>query len=522
MKKNFIIHPILFALLPILSLLSFNINDTGPRDAVRSIVLSLVGCGLVWFFVKLLTKDWYHAGLITSLFLILFFSYGHVVNGIVHPLAEPLFAKFGLFGRYDLLVLVWFVLFFLGVWVILRLRKLKLELNRIFNLIAIVPLIMPFYTILSHEIRLRKPWQEDAFMEMEKIKASQKSFQPDIYYLVLDGYARSDVLERVYDYDNSSFLDFLAENNFFVANKSRSNYMQTSLSLASSLNMTYLDFLPEKYGQNRDKRTFLARMVRQNEVMRVLEKQGYEIIAFETGYRLTELDNADHYLNPPSAAANILERLLVETSGFSFAQEAYNRMGWGPIYPGYRAHRERIRFVFSRLPALASQARPKFVFAHLILPHPPFVFDSNGQELSEQRPFVILDGDAFPGTKREYWNGYRDQVAYANIMLEKLITDLLVSSERDIVVILQSDHGPGYGLNWGSYEETDLLERTSILNAIYLPDMDGHDLFYEQITPVNTFRLIFNHYFDTDYPLLEDQTFYSTWVHPYLFMPVEQ
>jgi hypothetical protein len=519
MKKTIIFHPILFALLPILSLLSFNINDAGPRDAVRSIVLSLVGCGLVWFFVNLLTRDWYQAGLITSLFFIFFFSYGHVVKGIVHPLAGTLFAKFGLVGRYDLLVLVWLVLFFLGVWVILRLKKLKLELSRIFNLIAIVPLIMPLYTIVSHEISLRKPWREDASLEVEKISANQA---PDIYYIVVDGYARSDVLERVYDYDNSSFLDFLAENNFFIADQSRSNYMQTSLSLASSLNMTYLDFVPEKYGQNMDTRIFLARMVRQNEVMRILEKQGYEIIAFETGYRVTEIDNADRYLIPSGTPANILERLLVETSGFSFAQEVYNRLGGDPIYLGYRAHRERIPFVFSTLSALASQAGPKFVFAHLILPHPPFIFGPKGEELPEQKPFLFLDGDAFPGTKREYWNGYRDQVSFANRMLEKTITDLLASSERDIVIILQGDHGPGYGLNWESYADTDLIERTSILNAIYLPNVNSHDLFYEQITPVNTFRVIFNHYFDTDYPLLDDQAFFSTWDQPYLFMPVKE
>ena len=51
--------------------------------------------------------------------------------------------------------------------------------------------------------------------------------------------------------------------------------------------------------------------------------------------------------------------------------------------------------------------------------------------------------------------------------------------------------------------DADLQEKMRILNAYYLPGVDRSAL-YESITPVNTFRLIFNLYFGSDLDRLED------------------
>ena len=62
----------------------------------------------------------------------------------------------------------------------------------------------------------------------------------------------------------------------------------------------------------------------------------------------------------------------------------------------------------------------------------------------------------------------------------------------------------------------------SILNAYYLPDIndDGEDNTYNNITPVNTFRLVFNKYLNTSFDLLDDHVFYSSYQRPYDFMNV--
>ncbi len=85
--------------------------------------------------------------------------------------------------------------------------------------------------------------------------------------------------------------------------------------------------------------------------------------------------------------------------------------------------------------------------------------------------------------------------------------------------MLQADHGPGAWLQWDSVEKTCLWERTAIFNAYYLPDA-GAEILYPDITPVNTFRVIFNTYFGTDLPLLEDRIYFSSWNRLYDFIDV--
>ncbi|MBN1546201.1 MAG: hypothetical protein JW902_06035, partial [Syntrophaceae bacterium] len=61
----------------------------------------------------------------------------------------------------------------------------------------------------------------------------------------------------------------------------------------------------------------------------------------------------------------------------------------------------------------------------------------------------------------------------------------------------------------------------SILNCYYMPYDGSHNL-YKEITPVNTFRVIFNHYFGTNYKILEDKSYYSTWSHPFQFIDITE
>ena len=50
--------------------------------------------------------------------------------------------------------------------------------------------------------------------------------------------------------------------------------------------------------------------------------------------------------------------------------------------------------------------------------------------------------------------------------------------------------------------------RMSILNAYYV-NAETKTSLYATITPVNSFRIIFNHYFGYNLPLLEDTSYYS-------------
>lgn len=167
--------------------------------------------------------------------------------------------------------------------------------------------------------------------------------------------------------------------------------------------------------------------------------------------------------------------------------------------------------ILEQLNMVPSLESPKLVFAHITAPHPPFVFGPNG----EPRPAKSFkDGNYYEGTTQEYIEGYRGQVAYLNQRLVEIIDHILENSDPEPIIILQADHGPGAYLNWDSVEATCLQERMSILNAYYLPGQDC-DQFPEAITPVNSFRLIFDRYFNTGVGFTSDQSYFSLWSAPY-------
>ena len=154
---------------------------------------------------------------------------------------------------------------------------------------------------------------------------------------------------------------------------------------------------------------------------------------------------------------------------------------------------------------------PKFVFAHMLVPHRPFVFGPEGE---------VIDAENAPGlgapvndnqSMNDYIHGYRDQVTYVNTRILALVERLIADSETPPVIILQGDHG----IEKARTEE----ERMLIFNAYFIPD-ESYDSLYQQITPVNTFRVVFNELFGAQYPLLDDVSYYSEWYQLYNFSEV--
>jgi hypothetical protein len=350
---------------------------------------------------------------------------------------------------------------------------------------------------------------------------------PNIYYIVLDGYARADILDELYNYDNSEFLEFLDRKGFFVAEQSRANYIQTVLSLASSLNLSYLDDVASRAGPETSDRQPLRKMLRDSTVRRFLDELGYVTVAFPSGYPLTTLEDVDIYVDPGQFWDPWVVLFLINTP-IAWMMPSQNQLDVnGPsIFNAMHApHIATLRYLFDHLGNSAQLDSPHFVFAHIIAPHPPFVFDSSGNEIPPNRTFAIEDGNHFleiGGTREEYLDGYTGQLSFVNDQIEAIVDDLLSSeSTRPVIIILQADHGPGMFLDWEHPDKTYFKERFSILNAVHLPEGDSAD-FYAEMTPVNTFRLIFNRYFGTDFELLEDESYYSTWDRPYQFIRVTE
>ncbi|MEN6530112.1 MAG: hypothetical protein ABFC97_09700, partial [Anaerolineaceae bacterium] len=79
-----------------------------------------------------------------------------------------------------------------------------------------------------------------------------------------------------------------------------------------------------------------------------------------------------------------------------------------------------------------------------------------------------------------------------------VIDQILAESETPPVIIINGDHGIPRAAGRGAQFE--------IFNALYLGAANSSDL-YSTISPVNTFRVVLNQLFSTDYPLMADESF---------------
>jgi hypothetical protein len=481
------------------------------------IVVAMAGLGL-FALGWLNSRDIERSTLFASLILFFSMNYGHVYTGLVSfisKMRKSSGSEIGLgiasLGMHIVLLIIWTALAVVIYKSITRKERWMLSAPTFLFIVAVTAFLFPTVRIVLSWGEIRTVLSENlssAVIDVE-LTPDKDLEKPDVYYIFLDGYGREDILEEFYNYDNSYFLKDLERQGFFIAKRSRSNYSNTISSLASSINMNYLDEIAEIPTDDVLCRKVLAQSIDSSEIMRIFRNLGYQFIAFSTGFTTTEITDADLYLQSEEIGLNPFESLLIRNSillpFFNFS----SFMDLPFEYPGYSGHRERISFTLDQLRLLTAEAGPKFVFAHIVAPHPPFVFDVNGIATDQRYPFVIWDGDMFQGTHEDYIQGYSDQVTFLNDFLLQWLKNLLGKSPSKPIIILQGDHGPRSTMVWRSPSQDAMREATAILNAYYLPGVDKSVL-YDEISPVNSFRVVLNSYFNADMNLLEDRTFFMS------------
>jgi hypothetical protein len=449
---------------------------------------------LLFWVLKRLLKDAARASLLLSLGLVLFYSYGHVYNYLEQ--AQPL----GLMlGRHRYLAPLWLLLLAVGAWWILRSVKNPAAVTRVLTTSAIVLLLLPLVQITSASVTsyfARQSLPEVA--PAGRLTPEDPEHLPDIYLIILDKYARHDVLQASYAFDNRPFLAELERLGFFVAECSQSNYDHTETSLASELNYDFIENLVKVAPQNPD-HSLLWPLIKQSAVRQQLAELGYQLVAFETGYPWSEIKDADVYLRPLHGSSILaqmrpFEAMLIKTTALSLLADSQALLAQTAAWDADYLHYNRQLFLLSELEQLPKMTPPKFVYAHVLVPHEPFVFKADGGLQTDSA--FYSEGWGLPIDDQHDQEGYRNQVTFINRRLIPILETILRESQTPPIILLQSDHGvaPNRNANLGAY---------------YLPG-DGKDALYSQITSVNTFRVVFNAYFDGQYPLLPDRAYESS------------
>ncbi|MCM1565261.1 MAG: sulfatase-like hydrolase/transferase, partial [Dehalobacter sp.] len=243
-------------------------------------------------------------------------------------------------------------------------------------------------------------------------------------------------------------------------------------------------------------------LIKNSVVFQQFKALGYKTIAFETGYDFTQIKNADLYLEPvkPSAffgSIDPYEVLLLKSSIFKIIYDTHipvvNQIFDQLTFP-YTNHVQLQRFMFENLIKISGDLEPTFTFVHLTVPHTPFVFRADGSYTKDRRYF----SGAFvtPISNELFVDGYLNQLQYVNTQILDTVQKILENSKTPPIIILQGDHG------------AIMEHRLPILNAYLVPN-SIKDRYYSSISPVNSFRLIFQNVFGLNYPLLEDKSYYS-------------
>jgi hypothetical protein len=288
---------------------------------------------------------------------------------------------------------------------------------------------------------------------------------------------------------------------FYVAECAQSNYAKTDLSLSSSLNMDYItDLDPALTPENTD-RVSLWNMIKDNQVQEKFRSLGYTAIAFETGFYFSQLNNLDIFYSPERGGFNEFEILYVRTTLLRLLDDAGGLARFH--YTPEDRKRELILFDLEKLQELPALPGPKFVFAHLVIPHQPFVFGPNGEALVVAEK--VHKGQTYY-TESDYRSGYINQITFISDRIIRVVQNIIENSSVAPIIIIQGDHGPSH---------YDTATRMGILNAYYFPD--AQPMLYNEMTPVNSFRLLFNTYFGEDLSLLEDVSYYSEYPEAYRF-----
>ena len=338
---------------------------------------------------------------------------------------------------------------------------------------------------------------------------------PDIYYIILDGYGRADMLQSIHGYDNGAFINELEKRGFVVANQSQSNYPRTLLSLASSLNMQYLDGLSIAMG-NSHSWWPATDIIQHSQVRQFLEHEGYQTVFISSGWDMTDIRDGSYYVKPYRIMLRNFQAAFFSWTNLNFL----DRISQSVIpFPSNDNSRRDILFNFKALPEVAAYAGPKFVFAHILAPHPPFLFDSAGKPIDENYFYPEFGVQVVSDNVARYRRGYIDQLKYVNQLTLKMVDGIRANSATPPVILLQGDHGPDVFMNYDDPQKACLYERYSILNAYYLPGIRP-DAIPEDISPVNSFRLIFNLYFGTNVGMLPNQQYFSPGSDIYQFQDV--
>ena len=501
-SRRILYFPWLIPIFAIAHYIVTNLILIRPYEAILITLFSILGITLVNLLLRLLFSSAAAASVMTGIAAIAFFSYGHI-----YPSDELSDDRY-LVGLGIPIIL--------GLAILLdRHQQLAHTIGRTMNIASVVLIILPIYQF-GVILFSGGTTQGADFETSDTLVGLNDSIQkareripteeyPDIYFLILDEYPRSGSPAT---FDNGDFVRQLERRGFYVDPHARSNYTRSAWSVSSMLNMTLTDtHIP--YGNDQEKLVQVYNAFIDHNLGQVVTSLGYKYVHVSSGWYITETSpRADLVVsfgpqgrivsgsatNDPCVVERIFslsnrftDRFLETTAANRFISSDPRRQIHDCTY--HWSHPQHTLDWLSFMKESADINRPKFVFAHLIKPHGPYMFDQHGSIAPVPQGW---DDDHDPTVDGAFYG----QIIWLNNRILEVVDSILKRYENPPIIVIMGDHG---------YERSDTSKIANDILAAYLLPNNGSEVIYPSITPVNVFRAIFNRYFGLNIELLRDR-----------------
>ena len=447
--KHLIIFPFLLAFFPSWILILKNYDELIFQDILISLAIVSVSI-IIWIVIRKIIKNSNKAALITGVGVVFFFYFGYVQDALKGILVSNIPVN-----KTSILVPISIIIFIILTVYFIKSKNNFESIIKIANVVSITLILV---------------------VCVQFIIPGASAEKPNVYHIILDEYTDNEILTKKFGYNNEKFLEFLNNNGFYMHDKLFSTFGGTVKELNVILNMEYpkkLRWMSEDYES-----------LNNNKVMSIFSNQNYSIIETNSMMRWKNFSDVDTKLCYDTNFINseFLDQVLGK-SIIRYFLEKYQQ----------DTRRDTVRCTFNVLNEITLKTDgPKYVFSHVYVPHPPFLFGPNGEN-------VIPDRREISGLQSwENPQGYVNQLIYATNEITVVIKNI-VKNDPNAIIIVQGDTGTLTGADISKKTMKEIYQAHSILYAVRIPDVEDSDY----MIPVNTYRIIFNNYFNMNYDYLE-------------------
>tara|TARA_B100001765_G_C19487850_1_gene332277 strand:+ start:85 stop:1506 length:1422 start_codon:yes stop_codon:yes gene_type:complete len=447
--KHLIIFPFLLAFFPSWILILKNYDELIFQDILISLAIVSVSI-IIWIVIRKIIKNSNKAALITGVGVVFFFYFGYVQDALKGILVSNIPVN-----KTSILVPISIIIFIILTIYFIKSKNNFEPIIKIANVVSITLILV---------------------VCVQFIIPGASAEKPNVYHIILDEYTDNEILTKKFGYNNEKFLEFLNNNGFYMHDKLFSTFGGTVKELNVILNMEYpkkLRWMSEDYES-----------LNNNKVMSIFSNQNYSIIETNSMMRWKNFSDVDTKLCYDTNFINseFLDQVLGK-SIIRYFLEKYQQ----------DTRRDTVRCTFDVLNEITLKTDgPKYVFSHVYVPHPPFLFGPNGEN-------VIPDRREISGLQSwENPQGYVNQLIYATNEITVVIKNI-VKNDPNAIIIVQGDTGTLTGTEISKKTMKEIYQAHSILYAVRIPDVEDSDY----MIPVNTYRIIFNNYFNMNYDYLE-------------------